>query len=114
MKSLFLSAFCSLILLLLHSCENEGNSELLVFYYDQTSCSDPWANSYYDSKELKSAVISYLSNQGIRPVDFLFLSTDGIQQICSACSCTTGNRIWIKAPGRFEGRLLELGFLKTP
>ncbi|WP_107039056.1 hypothetical protein [Brumimicrobium mesophilum] len=90
------------------SC-NKDKTE--IFYWDETSCSDPWqANAYDPEEEKKASIKLYLLNEDIsvEAVNFEFDSSKA--QFCEACSCTTGNIIAMKVSSKDTGKMEELNF----
>ncbi|WP_339703328.1 hypothetical protein [Algoriphagus aquimarinus] len=108
-------AFTILLLLSLQSCQDENKPlNQLEFYWDQTSCSDPWNTSSNNSnKETQRAIEEYLSDQGVEGAKVLSIIGDGNGQDCKACFCTTGNRIYVTIPLDQKGKMIDLGFKES-
>lgn len=102
-----------LLLFLLQSC-NEENVPLnhLQFYWEQTGCADPWSSKVSNSSNeaVVKAVEDYLRDEGVLDARVVSVTSDGVQQVCLACSCTTGRRINVTAPRNQKNKLLALGF----
>src|SRR5690606_10272505 len=105
-------AFTILLLLSLQSCQYENKPlNQLEFYWDQTGCADPWNTNNQDSEnEIKRAVEGYLKEEGVSGAKVISIINDGVGQDCFACSCTTGNRIYVTAPKIQKSKMLALGF----
>ena len=101
-----------LLLPLLQGChEDNVPRNHLEFYWDQTSCADPWiTNSNNSTNEILQAVEDYLSDQGVKGAKVLSMTGDGVEQGCEACFCTTGNRIYVAVPLEQKSNMLALGF----
>ncbi|SFB12424.1 hypothetical protein [Algoriphagus aquimarinus] len=105
-------AFTILLLLSLQSCQDDNIPlNQLEFYWDQTSCGDPWdANSKNTDSEIKRAVEGYLNKEGVLGAKVISITNDGPLIVCAACSCTTGNRIYVTIPLDQKGKMIALGF----
>ena len=104
-----------LLLFLLQGCQ-EDNVPLnhLEFFWDQTGCSDPWKiSTNHSNEEILHAVGDYLSDQGVKGAKVLSITSDGVQQGCYACFCTTGNRIRVTVPKNQKSKLIDLGFQES-
>lgn len=102
-----------LFVLLLQGCSDDSSLNTLVFYWDQTGCSDPWNTSSNNStKEIRQAVEDYLGDQGVKGARVISISADGIQEGCYACFCTTGTRIKVKVPANQKSKMIELRFIE--
>lgn len=78
-------------------------------YYNQTSCSDKWG-VYSNFDDLKQKVEDYIqAKKNIKVYDVEVLS-NGPQQNCLACTCTTGNIIKLKAMNSDVVELKTEGF----
>ena len=74
-------------------CDKFSSSTWL--YYNQTSCSDKWG-LYTNFDDLKQKVENYIqTKKSIKVYDVEVLS-NGPEQNCLACTCTTGNIIKLK------------------
>ena len=104
--SLFLLSLFSFILIA--SC-NKDDTE--VFYWDETSCSDPWQTNYNDTDEEKKANIElYLTDKNIEVEGINFEYDSSKVTFCTACNCTTGNVIGIKVSSKDKEKMEELNF----
>ncbi|WP_026953987.1 hypothetical protein [Algoriphagus vanfongensis] len=98
------------LLLLSFACQEEENPDPLV-YWEQTGCADPWQTGPLETEEkLIKAVESYLKDKNVKNARVTSIFHDGREGVCLACTCTTGNRIYIAAPQNQKERLLNLGF----
>lgn len=98
---LFLFAFLS-------SCKKEN---MEIFYWDETSCSDPWQAEHPVIEEEKIANIKlYLSKEDIS-VEAIHIEFDSSKtQLCQACNCTTGNVIGLKVLSKYKEKMEQLNF----
>jgi hypothetical protein len=88
-------------------CDKFSSSTWL--YYNQTSCSDKWG-LYTNFDNLKQKVENYiLTKKSIKVYDVEVLS-NGPEQNCLACSCTTGNIIKLKVMTGDVAELKTEGF----
>lgn len=92
---------------MLLSCKKES----VVFYWDETACSDSWKHESDDTEEeRKTSIESYLTDQNIKVenIDFELDSTK--KQFCEACHCTTGRIIMIKVSSKNNRKMKKLDF----
>ncbi len=88
-------------------CDKFSSSTWL--YYNQTSCSDKWG-LYTNFDDLKQKVENYiLTKKSIKVYDVEVLS-NGPEQNCLACTCTTGNIIKLKVMTGDVAELKTEGF----
>ncbi|MCP4522217.1 MAG: hypothetical protein GY827_11080 [Cytophagales bacterium] len=106
-KSLIILTLISLFYL--SSCQTEKDA--VDFYYDQTSCSDPWQSSQ-DNSELERSVTKYLRGQGIKVFKSKIDHSNDLEIICLACDCITGTKIIVSVDEDKTTKMEELGFLK--
>lgn len=98
------------LLLLSFACQEEENPDPLV-YWEQTSCADPWKmGSWKTEEKLIKAVESYLRDENVKNARVTSIKNDGRQEICHACPCKTGKRIYVTATSSQKNKLLNLGF----
>lgn len=93
------------------SCTQETDDNFLEFYWDQTGCADPWQNTGGNSEEeLKVTIENYLKTQGVSGARVKDITNDALPQVCLACFCTTGRRIFVEVPLVNKNTMLALGF----
>jgi hypothetical protein len=109
-KNLYFLLFVS-ILFFVQSCGENNEIGKTEFYWDQTGCADPWeVNNQISDEELKLAIISYLKSKGVKQAKVTRITNEAQQQVCFACFCTTGRRIFVEVPLVNKSRMLALGF----
>lgn len=93
----------------LSSCKKD--SELSIFYWDETGCADPWKQGSDDTEEERKAEIKrYLENQNVNVQQIAFKFDQAKQQLCYACHCTTGRVIVVKVAWSSAQKMKELSF----
>ncbi|WP_425638881.1 hypothetical protein ACPUEN_04615 [Algoriphagus yeomjeoni] len=103
-----------LLVLFLQGCHEDNSLNTLVFYWDQTSCSDPWnTNSNNSNNEILQAVEDYLRDHGVNGARVISITGNGVEQVCEACFCTTGTRINVKVPTTQKSKMIALGFKES-
>jgi hypothetical protein len=109
MKYKYLLSLTFLLLTILSACKKDDEST--TFYYDETSCSDPWELKRDDSEEeQKETIKQYLSDQKVRVQDIQFeINPDKVQQ-CEACHCTTGRIVVINVNWFSKRKMKDLDF----
>lgn len=107
--------FTILLLLSLQSCQDDNTPvNQLEFYWDQTSCADPWSTGSNGSNEAtRQAVENYLEQEDVHGAVVTSITSNGVQVVCSACSCTTGKRINVEVPLNQKSKMLTLGFQES-
>ncbi|WP_268034683.1 hypothetical protein [Algoriphagus sp. PAP.12] len=108
--SIFALLFISAVLF---SCKSEDDQPFneLVFIWDQTKCADPWGNGENKTnEETKTAVISYLEDEGVQVQNLDFDDKSNLDVYCEACSCGTGQRILVEVRSEDIEKMEDLGF----
>ena len=102
----------SILIFFIQSCIQGGEDpDFLEFYWDQTGCADPWQTAAINSdEELKVAIVNYLKSQGVSEARISDIKSDPPQQVCLACFCTTGTRIYVEVPKKNKNTMIALGF----
>lgn len=101
--------------LIFQSCL-DNNDNRKEFYWNQTGCADPWqiANPGRNSEDqISNDLVAYLKDEGVRNARVERFTSDGVMAVCLACSCTTGVKIYIAVPKKFNSKMIELGFVET-
>ena len=75
-------------------------------FYEETLCSDPWAQQV-DDVQLKENVIAYLLENDIE-VDDIRLWGDLFDVTCEACHCFSGRRIYVEVKAGDEEKIEAL------
>ncbi|RYZ00518.1 MAG: hypothetical protein EOO11_01300 [Chitinophagaceae bacterium] len=104
-----------LVLGLLGACKEKVMSDrFLSFRYAQTGCSDPWPAGGNDSAT-GTLVRAYLDSLGLAPVS-IEIRADGVAELCNACSCKTGKRIYVSTlyQESLIRRYADIGFERLP
>ncbi|HKK12040.1 MAG TPA: hypothetical protein VJ945_04375 [Flavobacteriaceae bacterium] len=98
-----------------YSCTSDKINDAIVFYWEQTKCSDPWGTTDNDSQsDTKSAIISFLSENGVEDVNkisFENTSPEGTVT-CDACNCLNGILILIEIEMAQAAKMEALGFIR--
>jgi len=97
----------------LFSCKSEDDQPFneLVFIWDQTKCADPWGNGENKTnEETKTAVISYLEDEGVQVQNLDFDKKSSLSIDCEACGCGTGQRILVEVRSEDIEKMEDLGF----
>jgi len=76
------------------TCAQSSNKMIWV-YYNETQCADNWGNAFENENEKKQNIITYFENLNVRIYDIRIVNY-GFGEICAACFCLTGNRIYCK------------------
>lgn len=101
-------------LLFLQGCQDDNSLNTLEFYWDQTSCGDPWiTGSNGSNEETRQAVENYLEQKDVNGAVVTSITSDGVQVVCLACSCTTGKRINVTVPANQKSKMIALGFTES-
>lgn len=107
MKNLFFYLTIFSFLLMLLSCKKES----VVFYWDETACSDPWRQKGDDTdEERKISIESYLTDQNIDVENIDFEFDERKEQFCEACNCTTGRIIVMEVSAKDKRKMKKLDF----
>lgn len=89
------------------SCEK---SDEVDFLFKETQCSNPWQVDFTEDYEYFDYISAYLTDcLSVEISDFRYTS-DGIEEMCQACPCLTGNNIRFSADEEFTDVLVENGF----
>ncbi|PHN04985.1 hypothetical protein [Flavilitoribacter nigricans] len=109
MKKIILVFGALLILIGSNGClEDEDQS---TFFWAQTKCADPWSKDPdLNQNELEPLVIQFLDKEGIDVYDTWIEFAAALSQDCEACSCTTGNKIYVRIDQSDEPAIRDLGF----
>ncbi|HET8860486.1 hypothetical protein [Marivirga sp.] len=109
LKIVFSTAF---IFLAIMACDDSEaiQEDSMKFYYAETFCADPWEQTDVSTDEaLKIQVSEYLTN-----LDIIFYELEildgGVEEVCYACSCTSGRIIEVISTSTYQNILLENGF----
>jgi hypothetical protein len=86
----------------------EGSSVRMVI--EETQCDNPWQMSP-NADEYRSYIKSYLESEGLEADNITVLDElpEGTA-LCMACSCWSGNNIYISIPASQVERAEALGF----
>ncbi len=99
------------VLSLFFSCDKKEDN--LFFYWNQTGCADPWNTSSNDSDiETIQAVENYLSLESIDAESIKIEFDESLTEACEACSCLTGNQIYVEVDDKYKDAMLELNFVE--
>jgi len=95
----------------LSGCSGDSSSNLSVlFYWDQTGCSDPWETGPNDTNsETEIAIMAYLETNGIK-IRRIYFDKNPSPDVCEACFCTTELRIVVEVSKTHISKMEELGF----
>lgn len=113
-NGLFLLA--ATMLITVASCKKDKSPDKSnTYYYDETQCSDPWfrdieRNSSTFTKELKTWLIT---KTGVPISEPKREYQVGKAIYCAACSCTSGNVLFIWPVKGTEQKFIDLGFRKA-
>ncbi len=101
-----------LILITYTNCEDtDDQNNDIIFYWDQTGCLDPWGTGKNDANsETSEALKEFLENKGVTVLEISFEDQSTGLLMCESCACTTGLKIFVKAPSSNKRTLEELGF----
>lgn len=98
------------------SCKKDKKSPKLAdaFQYTETVCSDPWAKDITPgadsfARQLEKWLETETSVDISTPFRKMYLEK---KQLCYACSCTTGNVIYVWPPAGSEQKFIDLGFTR--
>jgi len=100
------------------ACEDEvanleDKNELLRMVIQETQCANPWEFSR-DQNAYKNHIKAYLQAEGVSPEDIQILDEmPPDSAICMACTCWSGNNIYISIPAAQSGKAEALGFSKV-
>ncbi|WP_126247475.1 hypothetical protein [Chitinophaga rhizosphaerae] len=84
-----------------------------AFQYTETYCSDPWNNQVEQGDNFLEDLEIWLelkTGKAIRKPYMKFFRDK--MTMCYACSCTSGNVIYVWPPAGSEQKFLDLGFRK--
>lgn len=97
------------ILTAFSSCEK--NQESTTFFWDETSCADPWKQDSDDTEEeRKESIENYLGEQNVKVENIKFEFDSTRIQLCEACHCTTGRIIIVKVSWYDKRKMRKLDF----
>lgn len=98
------------------SCKKEKKSPNLAdaFQYCETACSDPWVKDIQPgissfAQQLEKWLETKTSTDITTPFRKMYPEKT---QLCYACSCTTGNVIYVWPPAGSEQKFIDLGFTR--
>ncbi len=95
-----------LSVVLLSACAEEN----LRMIFTESQCSDPWI--YVEANTTEEKVVEYLGEMGIKVYKIeMEQYSDG--PFCLACSCPSGNYIYIVVDKKDQEALEELGFRES-
>jgi hypothetical protein len=105
--------FIIILGLTISACKKDsriGDKEFVTLSYQQTYCSDPWETGSSDSLTLVQ-VAGYLQAADIL-ISGLSIKPDGTEEFCYACSCKTGNVIYLSTLNSeaLKEKLKRIGF----
>lgn len=106
MKILNIISFI-LVFHLISACEKSHDSTWM--YYEETYCSDPWEKIGPTDEERKQEIAKYLQSKGVDVLE-IKITSEGNQQHCYACHCTTGELIKCEILNKDITKLQTLGF----
>ncbi len=91
------------------SCSKDDNSnEASLVVYNQTYCFDPWG--YADNNnELIDRIGDYFKEKNIE-LSNISIDNKGTQQLCNACTCLSGTRIFAIVDQNDLNSIREYGF----
>ncbi|MFT6167736.1 MAG: hypothetical protein ACJASF_002436 [Vicingaceae bacterium] len=93
----------------LSSCKKDDEST--TFYWDETSCADPWDQYGGDTAEERMAYLEdFLDDEKIKVQDISFKIDPNKVQTCEACHCTTGKVFKVNVPWADKRRMKKLNF----
>ncbi len=94
------------------ACSPDEIDDTVVFYWEQTKCSDPWGTTGNDSQsKTRGAIISFLTENGIyyvNVVNFEDTISNGVN--CDACICPTEIDIIVEVNEKYDEEMDTLGF----
>ena len=103
-----------LAIALFTACKKDKSPDLKdALQYTETQCSDPWAKDVERGNDFAARLESWLETKtgaAIGKPYMKFFKDKAI--LCYACSCTTGNVIYVWPPAGSEQKFLDLGFTK--
>lgn len=100
------------------SCEDEvanleEESDLLRMVIQETQCANPWEFSR-DTDAYKNHIKTYLQEEGVQAQDIQILDEMPPETaVCMACTCWSGNNIYISIPASQVDEAEKLGFSKA-
>jgi len=103
-----------LAIIIFSSCKKKKSPDLgNALQYKETACSDPWNNDVERGNDFLNRLEIWLetktgTNIGKPTMKFF---KDKVE-MCYACSCATGNVIYVWPPAGSEQKFLDLGFRK--
>lgn len=100
------------------SCEDEvanleEESALVRMVIQETQCANPWEFSR-DRETYKEHITTYLLAEGVSAQDIQILDELPPETaLCMACTCWSGNNIYISIPAKQTEEAEKLGFSKV-
>ncbi|AVR47089.1 hypothetical protein C7S20_18560 [Christiangramia fulva] len=111
MKKIFILIFFTVVFLDVSCSKDDNSAEFAYAFYNQTSCADIWGYSN-DKYELAEKVKDFFETENIEILDVEF-DNKGTPQLCNACICLTGKRIFIKVKIDDLNAIKEYGFQES-
>ncbi|WP_298717285.1 hypothetical protein [Chitinophaga sp.] len=115
MKSTLL-LFLTIAAIAASSCKKDKRPPNLAeaFRYSETACSDPWVNDIERgnpsfARQLEKWLETKTGAEITTPFRKMYPEKT---QLCYACSCTTGNVIYVWPPAGSEQKFIDLGFTR--
>lgn len=107
--------FLAITMLAFVSCKKKDKSELTVtLEFQETHCHDPWVDDVpagaADFTGKLEVWLEAKTGKFIRKPSIKFFKDKA--EFCYACSCATGNVIYVGVPAGSEQKFLDLGFTK--
>lgn len=112
-----LQLFLTVIILAAVSCNKENKTPKMedALVFSETQCADPWAMDVSRTgKDFNKQLKTWLQTK--TNVAILTAKRDVIPekiQLCAACTCLTGNTIYVWVPKGSEQAFLDMGFTRA-
>lgn len=111
----FNSLFFALFAVISLGCDRDEQTgvDTVTYHYDQTQCADPWVSEPVEGRtDLRNLVRQYLEQRGV-VVHSVNITTDpGVEVVCLACTCISGNIITVVVNEEHAVTLEDLSFYR--